>query len=111
MGDGTTELDIIHRVVGRGTTALARMPGRQVSLLGPLGVGFGVPGDLQVACLVGGGVGIPPMLYLAEAGGEGVPAGGVFRGEAGGSFAGDVELEEAIGGGRAAAGGGGTDGV
>jgi dihydroorotate dehydrogenase electron transfer subunit len=65
--DGTVELDIIHRVVGRGTTALARLhPGRQVSLLGPLGVGFGVPADMQLACLVGGGVGIPPMLYLAR---------------------------------------------
>jgi dihydroorotate dehydrogenase electron transfer subunit len=67
MADGTAELDIIHRVVGRGTTALARLqPGRQVSLLGPLGVGFRVPADLQVACLVGGGVGVPPMLYLAR---------------------------------------------
>ena len=75
--DGATEMDIIHRVVGRGTTALARLhPGRQVSLLGPLGVGFQVPADLQCACLVGGGVGIPPMLYLADAGGQGGVVGG-----------------------------------
>jgi dihydroorotate dehydrogenase electron transfer subunit len=81
--DGTAELDIIHRVVGRGTTALARLrPGDQVSLLGPLGVGFQVPANLQRACLVGGGVGIPPLLYLARrlalgrtAGGGGAPSG------------------------------------
>jgi dihydroorotate dehydrogenase electron transfer subunit len=66
--DGTAELDIIHRVVGRGTSVLAKLrPGGGVSLLGPLGVGFPVPADLQCACLVGGGVGIPPMLYLAKA--------------------------------------------
>ena len=65
--DGAAEIDIIHRVVGRGTGLLAKLrPGAEVSLLGPLGVGFPVPADLQCACLVGGGVGIPPMLYLAK---------------------------------------------
>ncbi len=65
--DGYTELDIIHRVVGRGTLLLAQLQkGQQVSLLGPLGVGFHVPPGLELACLVGGGVGIPPMIYLAK---------------------------------------------
>ncbi len=68
LADGSAEIDIIHRVVGKGTTRLAELaPGQAVSLLGPLGVGFRVPDDLALACLVGGGVGIPPMLYLAAA--------------------------------------------
>jgi len=65
--DGYTELDIIHRVVGKGTLLLAQLqPGQKVSLLGPLGVGFEIPRRLDLACMVGGGVGIPPMLYLAK---------------------------------------------
>ena len=67
LGDGSVEIDIIHRVVGRGTSLLARLEaGQSISLLGPLGIGFPVAEDLKVACLVGGGVGIPPMLYLAQ---------------------------------------------
>jgi len=65
---GTSEIDIIHRVVGRGTGHLATLaPGQEISLLGPLGVGFIAPAQMELACLVGGGVGVPPMLYLAKA--------------------------------------------
>lgn len=61
------ELDIIHRVVGVGTDWMSRLhPGDPVSLLGPLGNQFALPTDEQIALLVGGGVGIPPMIYLAE---------------------------------------------
>ena len=59
---------MIHRVVGRGTTPpLARLvPGDKLSLIGPLGIGFSKPPELELACLVGGGVGIPPLLYMAK---------------------------------------------
>jgi dihydroorotate dehydrogenase electron transfer subunit len=68
LPDGSAELDVIHRVVGRGTQLLAGLhTGERLSLLGPLGNGFPMPQDLQLACLIGGGVGIPPMLYLAKA--------------------------------------------
>jgi len=61
------ELDIIHRVVGVGTAWLSNLkPGDRVGLLGPLGNRFTLPPDNGTAVLVGGGVGIPPMLYLAE---------------------------------------------
>ena len=61
------ELDLIHRVVGIGTDWLARLTvGDAVDILGPLGNHFALPPEGGAALLVGGGVGIPPMLYLAE---------------------------------------------
>ncbi len=61
------ELDIIHRVVGEGTQYLANLkPGDDVNILGPLGNSFTLPASDQLAILVGGGVGIPPMIYLAS---------------------------------------------
>jgi dihydroorotate dehydrogenase electron transfer subunit len=61
------ELDIIHRVVGLGTRWLAELsPGDRVGILGPLGNVFEPPAADSPAILIGGGVGIPPMLYLAE---------------------------------------------
>ncbi len=66
--DAGVELDIIYRVVGRGTRWLAQLlPGEAVSLIGPLGNHFSIRADKPAAALVGGGVGIPPMIYLAEA--------------------------------------------
>jgi len=62
------ELDIIHRVVGVGTGWLSRLrQGDPVDILGPLGNRFSLPPPGGTALLVGGGVGIPPMLYLADA--------------------------------------------
>jgi dihydroorotate dehydrogenase electron transfer subunit len=62
------ELEIIHRVVGVGTDWMAKLkPDDPVSILGPLGNRFTLPAPGQTAVLVGGGVGIPPMLYLGEA--------------------------------------------
>ena len=62
------ELEFIHRVVGVGTVWLSRLrAGDRVHLLGPLGNRFSLPQEDELAILVGGGVGIPPMLYLAEA--------------------------------------------
>jgi dihydroorotate dehydrogenase electron transfer subunit len=64
---GGVELDIIHRVVGIGTSWLSGLKvGDEVGILGPLGNTFELPSEAQTALLVGGGVGIPPMLYLAE---------------------------------------------
>ncbi len=65
--EGAVELDVIYRVVGVGTAWLEHLKsGENLSIIGPLGNHFEMPGEDQVAVLVGGGVGIPPMLYLAE---------------------------------------------
>jgi len=56
---------LIYRVVGIGTDLMAKMKtGDSIDCLGPLGTSFTpVKGK---ALLVGGGVGIAPLLYLAE---------------------------------------------
>ena len=65
---GTSELDIIYCVKGAGTEWLKTLqPGQTVNLLGPLGNCFSISSEKSVAALVGGGVGVPPMLYLAQA--------------------------------------------
>ncbi|MGE5607838.1 MAG: hypothetical protein ACM359_01160, partial [Bacillota bacterium] len=66
VSDGV-ELDLIYRTVGIGTQWLTRLlPGDSLQIIGPLGNRFELPGENGVAILVGGGVGIPPMLYLAQ---------------------------------------------
>ena len=61
------EIDLIARTVGIGTRYLQSLTaGDRVNILGPLGNGFTPPPAGGIAILVGGGVGIPPMLYLAE---------------------------------------------
>jgi dihydroorotate dehydrogenase electron transfer subunit len=69
--DGGQELEIIHRVVGSGTAWMAqRKIGDQVSIIGPLGNRFDPPrvdaDPGSGAILMGGGVGLPPILYLAR---------------------------------------------
>lgn len=57
---------LVFEVRGEGTAWLARRePGDRLDVLGPLGRGFDVSGDKLL--LVGGGIGLPPMLYCAKA--------------------------------------------
>jgi len=63
---GLDRIQLLFRVVGKGTGLLARsMPGQQLSLIGPLGHGFQLAPKGPV-CLVGGGIGIAPLLFLAD---------------------------------------------
>ena len=65
---GVCELEFVYRTIGTGTHWLASVrPGAGLSLLGPLGRAFSIPAGRRRAVLIGGGVGIPPLLYLAEA--------------------------------------------
>jgi dihydroorotate dehydrogenase electron transfer subunit len=62
------ELDVIYRVVGKGTRWMSTLgEGDFVDLLGPLGNRFPIDSKKRDAWLVAGGVGLPPMLWLAEA--------------------------------------------
>jgi len=61
------EIDIIGRDVGVGTKWMAQLSaGDFVNVIGPLGNAFQLPPPGGTALMVGGGVGIPPMIYLAE---------------------------------------------
>jgi len=65
MKEGT--IDILYKVVGQGLAALStRGPGDIVSTLGPIGHGFVADPARPRCLLIGGGVGIPPMIFLAE---------------------------------------------
>ena len=58
-------LRIVYRIAGKGTAEFSKLcAGHTVSILGPLGNGF-TKKDKK-AILIGGGIGIPPMLQLAK---------------------------------------------
>ena len=60
-------IDILYKVVGAGLDALSRQPvGATISVLGPIGQGFVAHPERPRTLLIGGGVGIPPMVFLAE---------------------------------------------
>lgn len=59
-------LRIVFRVVGEGTRMFSELiEGENVSIMGPVGNGF-PDTEIKKAVLFGGGIGIPPMLGLAE---------------------------------------------
>ncbi len=63
---GSGEFEVLFRVVGEGTRRLAAVHvGERLDVLAPLGRGFRVEGARPL--LVGGGVGVAPLLFLAEA--------------------------------------------
>lgn len=58
-------LRIVYRVVGEGTKEFSHyQAGELIDIMGPLGNGF--PLEKKKAFLIGGGIGIPPMLELAK---------------------------------------------
>ena len=60
-------IDVLYKVVGEGLQALShRKPGDALSSMGPIGKGFTPHSDRPRTVLIGGGVGIPPMVFLAE---------------------------------------------
>lgn len=60
-------IDLLVRVLGRGTAALARLrAGDTLPVLGPLGRGFGEAQEGAEVLLVGGGIGCAPLLLLAR---------------------------------------------
>jgi NAD(P)H-flavin reductase len=59
------ELAFLVDPIGPGTQALCRLrAGSEIGVLGPLGHGYGL--DVERPLLVGGGIGIAPLPYLAE---------------------------------------------
>jgi len=63
---GAPVVEILYKVLGKGTRYLAQMdPGQAVEILGPLGNAFTVPETMETAVLVAGGIGVPPIVALA----------------------------------------------
>jgi dihydroorotate dehydrogenase electron transfer subunit len=66
-GGGKSLVEILYKVIGKGTTALSQLKrGDRVDFLGPLGNGYRIPQGLTTAILVAGGIGVPPVIALAE---------------------------------------------
>jgi len=59
-------VEIILKVFGRGSGILSRMhKGDEIGILGPLGVPFRLPDKKDEVVMIAGGVGFPPLLFLA----------------------------------------------
>ena len=60
-------LTLVYKVVGNGTDAMCRMsPGTELDLLTGLGNGFDITRCGERPLLIGGGVGLPPMVGLCR---------------------------------------------
>ncbi|MBT68102.1 MAG: dihydroorotate dehydrogenase electron transfer subunit [Thiotrichales bacterium] len=58
--------DLLFKIVGEGTKQLAeRKIGDVLSVIGPIGNGFDLT-DRKIPLLIGGGVGMPPMIAIAQ---------------------------------------------
>jgi dihydroorotate dehydrogenase electron transfer subunit len=60
-------IEVLYKIVGQGLRLLSRKaPGDAVSVLGPIGQPFRLSAERPNTLLIGGGVGIPPMVFLAD---------------------------------------------
>lgn len=58
-------IHIVYRIAGKGTEEFSKYyAGNQLEIIGPLGNGF--PIQNKKAMIIGGGIGIPPLLQLAK---------------------------------------------
>ncbi len=65
LQDGS--LTLIYKVVGKGTEEMAKMKaGKELNLLTGLGNGYDLSLSGEKPLLIGGGVGVPPLYYLAK---------------------------------------------
>jgi dihydroorotate dehydrogenase electron transfer subunit len=63
----TGVIEFLFKIVGEGLSLLSRRrPGEKVSVMGPIGKPFAPTPGRSRPLLIGGGVGIPPMVFLAE---------------------------------------------
>ena len=59
---------LLYKVVGQGTEIMTRLKAGKdyIDVVGPLGKGFTIAQDADRLLLIGGGVGIAPLVYLAR---------------------------------------------
>lgn len=67
MRVGEDWIEILYKIVGQGLRLLSqKKPGDLVSVLGPIGQPFRLSAERPNTLLIGGGVGIPPMVFIAD---------------------------------------------
>ncbi len=67
MRVGEDWVDVLYKIVGPGLRLLSqKKEGDTLSVLGPIGQPFRMSVDKPRTLLIGGGVGIPPMVYIAD---------------------------------------------
>ena len=77
---GSGVIEFLFKIVGEGLQLLSqRRPGDKVSVMGPIGRPFAPSPAHPRPLLIGGGVGIPPMVFLAEALANGLAGSGRDR--------------------------------
>jgi dihydroorotate dehydrogenase electron transfer subunit len=60
-------IEVLYKIVGEGLHLLAgKNPGDTINVLGPIGQPFRPNPERPKCLLIGGGVGIPPMVFLAD---------------------------------------------
>ncbi len=63
----SNQVTVVYRAQGEGTKRLTRLKeGDDVDVLGPLGHGFVLHDGDKKALLIGGGIGVPPLVQLAR---------------------------------------------
>ncbi len=67
INENKTNLAVLFAVIGKGTKWLSqRKPGESIDILGPLGNGYNLSPESREILLVGGGIGIAPLPFLAK---------------------------------------------
>ena len=60
-------VELLYKIVGDGTRLLAeRKVGEKLAMLGPIGTPFELHPERPKPLLIGGGVGMPPMIFIAQ---------------------------------------------
>ena len=60
-------VDFLYKKLGEGTALLAeRKVGELINIMGPIGKPFELKAEKKRPLLIGGGVGMPPMIFIAE---------------------------------------------
>ncbi len=60
-------VDFLYKKLGEGTALLAqRKVGENINIMGPIGTPFELHAERKRPLLIGGGVGMPPMIFIAE---------------------------------------------
>jgi len=60
-------VDFLYKKLGEGTALLAQNKvGETINIMGPIGKAFDIKPERKRPLLIGGGVGMPPMIFIAE---------------------------------------------